>query len=104
LSGKPANAKNFIARKFTPLCRIASVHPDFTFHDLRHTHATLLLIAGINPKVVCERLGHSSVKITLDTYSHVVPSIQEHAVTALDDLLAMCDSTPAHSTTGDFVQ
>lgn len=50
------------------------------FHDLRHTHATLLLKAGVNPKVVSERLGHSTVGITLDVYSHVLPDMQDEAV------------------------
>jgi len=49
------------------------------FHDLRHTHATLALQAGVNPRVVSERLGHSTVAITLDTYSHVLPGLQEEA-------------------------
>ncbi|MCB1004332.1 MAG: tyrosine-type recombinase/integrase, partial [Acidimicrobiales bacterium] len=49
------------------------------FHDLRHTHATLALAARVHPKVVQERLGHSSISITLDLYSHVVPGIQEDA-------------------------
>lgn len=53
--------------------------PDVTFHSLRHAHATLLLQAGVNPKVVQERLGHSQISLTLDTYSHVVPSLQEEA-------------------------
>src|SRR5699024_6815935 len=44
--------------------------PRIRFHDLRHTHATELMKAGINPKIVSERLGHSSIRITLDTYSH----------------------------------
>lgn len=51
------------------------------FHDLRHTHATLSLQAGVHPKVVSERLGHASVSITLDTYSHAIPSLQEEAAT-----------------------
>lgn len=50
------------------------------FHDLRHTHATLLLKAGVNPKVVSERLGHSTVGTTLDVYSHVLPDMQDEAV------------------------
>lgn len=53
--------------------------PEIRFHDLRHTHATELLKAGINPKIVSERLGHSSIRITLDTYSHVVPTLQKEA-------------------------
>lgn len=60
--------------------------PDIRFHDLRHTHATLLLLKGVNPKIVSERLGHSSVEITLDTYSHVLPDIQQEAVEAIDEL------------------
>ncbi|WP_254207978.1 tyrosine-type recombinase/integrase [Paenibacillus sp. AK121] len=62
------------------LDRIVKEHPDFhriRFHDLRHTHATLLLKAGIHPKIVQERLGHSSINVTLDTYSHVLPNLQE---------------------------
>jgi integrase len=49
------------------------------FHDLRHTYATLALKAGIHPKVVSERLGHATVGITLDLYSHVTPSIAREA-------------------------
>lgn len=53
--------------------------PPIRLHDLRHTHATLLLAAGVNPKVVSERLGHSSVAFTLDTYAHVMPGMQPEA-------------------------
>ena len=53
--------------------------PRIRFHDLRHTHATILLILGTHPKVVSERLGHASIAITLDTYSHVLPHMQEQA-------------------------
>ncbi|WP_255438234.1 tyrosine-type recombinase/integrase [Brevibacillus sp. AG162] len=51
--------------------------PKIRFHDLRHTHATLLLVQGVNPKLVKERLGHATIKITLDTYTHVLPSLQK---------------------------
>lgn len=56
-------------------------------HDLRHSHATQLLMSGIHPKVVSERLGHSTVGITLDIYSHVLPGIQEDAARKLDAVL-----------------
>ena len=56
-------------------------------HDLRHTHATQLLQQGINPKIVGERLGHASITMTLDTYSHVLPGIQEDAVLKFDACL-----------------
>ena len=53
-------------------------------HDLRHTHATHLLASGVHPKVAQERLGHSSVAITLDLYSHVLPGIQAEAADRVD--------------------
>jgi len=56
-------------------------------HTLRHTHATDLLREGIHPKVVSERLGHSTVALTLDVYSHVMPSMQDDAARALDATL-----------------
>jgi integrase len=58
------------------------------FHDLRHTHASLLLVRGVHPKVVSERLGHASIVITLDTYSHLMPTMQEEAVREFDAWLA----------------
>ena len=54
-------------------------------HDARHTHASIMLKQGIHPKVVQERLGHSSIQITLDTYSHVAPGLQEAAAQRFDD-------------------
>jgi integrase len=61
--------------------------PDIRFHDLRHTCATLLLTKGIHPKIVSEMLRHSSIAITLDTYSHVIPSLGEVAASAMEDAL-----------------
>lgn len=60
--------------------------PKIRFHDLRHTHATLLIKQGIHIKVVSERLGHANVSITLDTYSHVLPNMQKEAAEKLNDL------------------
>ena len=57
------------------------------FHDLRHSHATLMLQNGEHPKVVSERLGHSKVGITLDLYSHVLPNLQSQAAERFDQLL-----------------
>jgi integrase len=62
--------------------------PPVRFHDLRHAHATLMLTQGVHPKVVSERLGHASVGITLDTYSHVLPTLQEEAAAAFDALFS----------------
>jgi integrase len=63
--------------------------PQIRFHDLRHTAATLMLKEGIHPKVVSERLGHSNISITLNTYSHVLPSLQVDVADRLDDLLQL---------------
>ena len=61
--------------------------PTIRLHDLRHTHATLALQAGIHPKVVSERLGHATVSITLDTYSHAIPAMQEEAAALIAGLV-----------------
>jgi integrase len=58
--------------------------PRIRFHDLRHSHATQLLLAGVHAKVVQERLGHSTIKLTIDLYSHVIPSMQEEAAAKID--------------------
>jgi len=56
-------------------------------HDARHTHASLMLKQGVHPKIVQERLGHSSIQITLDTYSHVAPGLQQAAANRFDDII-----------------
>ena len=61
--------------------------PAIRLHDLRHTHATLALQAGIHPKVVSERLGHATISITLDTYSHAIPAMQEEAAALIAGLV-----------------
>ena len=76
---------NVTRRSFQPLIERAGV-PRIRFHDMRHTHATLLLLAGENPKVVSERLGHAGVEITLNTYSHVLPTMQKAAAERLNKL------------------
>jgi hypothetical protein len=64
-----------------PLLKDAVLDENFKFHDLRHTYATLLLLAGVNVKIVQERLGHSTITMTLDTYSHLMPGMQDIAQT-----------------------
>ena len=61
--------------------------PNIRFHDLRHTSATLLLLAGENIKVVSERLGHASVQLTLDTYSHLMTGDDASAAMQADEML-----------------
>lgn len=62
--------------------------PKIRFHDLRHTHATILLKIGENPKVIQERLGHASIQITLDTYSHVLPDMQDKTMSAFSKAMS----------------
>ena len=62
--------------------------PRIRFHDLRHTAATLMLSLGVHPKIVQERLGHANIAMTLDTYSHVLPTMQREAADKMDRLLA----------------
>jgi integrase len=59
--------------------------PKVRFHDLRHSHATQLLAAGVHPKIVQERLGHSTITVTMDLYSHVSETIQSDATARLDE-------------------
>lgn len=65
--------------------------PRLRLHDLRHTHATLALQAGVHPKVVSERLGHSTISLTLDTYSHAIPALQADAAALVAALLDDAD-------------
>ena len=74
----------------TPLFRQAvkkAMPPAIRLHGLRHTHATLALQAGVHPKVVSERLGHATISITLDTYSHAIPAMQEEAAEMIAELV-----------------
>jgi integrase len=84
--GTPLYSKNIIDRHFKPLLKKAEL-PNLRLYDLRHTTATLLLSAGENPKVVSERLGHASIVLTLDTYSHVLPTMQAEATSKLEKML-----------------
>lgn len=83
--GNPLRRNNLLHLSFGPLLRRAGL-THLRFHDLRHTAATLLLRSGVHPKVVSEMLGHASVSITLDTYSHVLPDMQRDATAAMDRL------------------
>jgi integrase len=85
LEGKPLRP-NTITRAWTMLAARAGVKV-IRFHDARHTHASIMLKQGIHPKIVQERLGHASISMTLDTYSHVAPGLQQAAAESFDTLL-----------------
>ncbi|MDQ3651106.1 MAG: site-specific integrase [Acidobacteriota bacterium] len=85
--GGPLASRNLKRRHFRPILERAKLPKDFRLYDLRHSCATLLLAAGEHPKVVSERLGHASITLTLDVYSHVLPTMQEAASQKLESLL-----------------
>lgn len=85
-AGKPVTPQNLTQRVLKRLLVKAEL-PPIRFHDLRHTAATILLGQGVNPKIVQEMLGHASIQLTLDTYSHVLPDMQSAAVEAMQDAL-----------------
>ena len=86
-AGEPLDRRYITTHRFKPLLKRAKL-PQVRFHDLRHTCATLLLSKNVNPKVVSEMLGHATIAITLDTYSHVLPNMQESAAKAMEDALS----------------
>ena len=81
-NGRPLHPDN-VSNDFHSIVA-ASDLPHLTLHGLRHAHATLMLTAGVHPKIVSERLGHSNIAVTMDTYSHVLPGLQEAAAEAVD--------------------
>jgi integrase len=84
--GGPFRHKNFYNRHFRPAVARAGLPSRTRFHDLRHTYASLLIAQEAHAKVVQERLGHSSIRVTLDTYGHLLPSLHEDITERLDAL------------------
>jgi integrase len=84
--GTPMSRADLITRSFKPLLKKAEL-PDIRFHDLRHTCATLLLGRGVHVKLVQELLGHSTIAVTLDTYSHVLPGMDDGLADTMDEAL-----------------
>ena len=93
--GQPLSP-DVVSRQFSRLVKKAGL-PHLTLHGLRHGLASLLLSANINPKVVSELLGHSNIGITMDTYSHVLPDIQDTAARAVDDAFFLPTEMPTES-------
>src|SRR5829696_1637231 len=86
-TGEPLDRRVITKSKFKPLLKRAGL-PEISFHDLRHTCATLLLTRNVNPKIVSEMLGHATIAITLDTYSHVLPNMRDQAAAAMEEALS----------------
>lgn len=96
--GTPIMPRNLLSRHFKPILKRAKLPNTIRLYDLRHTCATLLLSANEHPKIVSERLGHASITLTLDTYSHVLPSMQQAATDKLESILF--DKKPSHKQAG----
>jgi integrase len=93
--GGPLLRRNFRRREWLPAVR-RSVGEPLRFHDLRHTHAAMLIAQGEHPKVIQNRLGHSSIKVTLDTYGHLFDGLDEAAAERLDAFFRLAnDSVPS---------
>jgi integrase len=84
--GTLVHPENMVKRSFKPLLERSGL-PEIRFHDLRHTCATLLLGRGVHPKLVQELLGHATIAMTLDTYSHYLSSMGDQAAGAMGDAL-----------------
>lgn len=76
--GAPVDGRSLIRKWFRPLLRNAGL-PPIRLHDLRHSYASIALARGVHPKVVQETLGHINIAVTLDLFSHVVPTLQRDA-------------------------
>ncbi|TVX83698.1 site-specific integrase [Peribacillus simplex] len=85
--GKPMIPRNF-RKEFYNLVEKVGL-PKIRFHDLRHTHATILIQQNVNVKLISERLGHSDIETTLNTYSHVLPDMQKSVSDKLDKIIGM---------------
>ena len=84
--GEPLGGPHVTSRDFRGLLRRAGL-PPIRFHDLRHTAATILLSSGVHPKMVREMLGHATIALTLDVYSHVTPTMHDEAAATMERIL-----------------
>jgi len=92
-NGRPLDGTGMLRTDFYPLLKRAGL-PQVRFHDLRHSAATLLLSQGIHPKIVSELLGHTTIRVTMAIYSHVLPDMQRAAVLAMERLLTPKPAPP----------
>lgn len=92
--GGPLGHSNFYARHFKPAVLRAGLPPETRFHDLRHSYAAMLIAEGAHPRAIMERLGHSTIQVTLGTYGHVFPSLEASLTAALDDVYRKAEPIP----------
>ena len=99
--GKPF-LPNTVSHNWIKLIRRAGLN-GIRFHDARHTHASLMLKQGVHPKIVQERLGHSSIQVTLDTYSHVAPGLQQVAANKFDEIISYSNTLMVKQSVSDII-
>ena len=85
--GEPVRHRNFVRRHFSPAVAECDLPPGFRFHDLRHTHASLLIADGWRADQVKDRLGHGSIRTTMDTYGHLFPGHDDEQLAALGGMI-----------------
>ena len=84
--GGPLRHSNFRARHYKPAVLRAGLPEATRFHDLRHSYAAMLIAQGAHPRAIMERLGHSTIQVTLGTYGHLFPTLEASLTEALDDV------------------
>jgi integrase len=88
VTGTPLRRNNLVRRSFKPLLEKAGLPRTFRFHDLRHTAASILFSQRTHPKIVQELLGHATIAVTLDVYSHMIPGMSAQAARTMEDVLS----------------
>jgi len=92
--GGPLRHSNFYARHFKPAVIRAGLPEATRFHDLRHSYAAMLIAEGAHPRAIMERLGHSTIQVTLGTYGHLFPNLEASLTEALDDVYRGAEPVP----------
>jgi integrase len=91
---RPLRHSNWYPRFFKPAVRRAGLPEGTRFHDLRHTYTAMLIEQGAHPRATMERLGHSTIRVTLGTYGHLFPGLEESLDSALDSVFTSADVAP----------
>ncbi|MHB1445499.1 MAG: tyrosine-type recombinase/integrase, partial [Acidimicrobiales bacterium] len=95
--GSPIRHTAFYRDEFKPAVRQAGLDPKLRFHDLRHTCAAMMISLGAHPKAIMERLGHSTITVTLNTYGHLLPELETALIAGMEELWMSAEPAGAGS-------